>query len=104
MAYVVGLRRAEFGIRKALGATDAQIYRLVTWEACRMLVIGVLTGLPIAYVVSVFVARALVGVTSHDPVTYLLVPACLVVVGVIAAWWPAQRAARVEPASALRAL
>jgi predicted permease len=104
MAYVVGLRREEFGIRKALGATDAQIYRLVSWEACRMLVIGILAGLPIAYAVSVSVARALVGVTSYDPLTYLAVPACLMVVGVIAAWWPARRAARVEPASALRSL
>jgi predicted permease len=104
MSYVVGLRRAEFGIRKALGATDAQIYRLISWEACRMLIIGILAGLPIAYAVSVSVASALVGVTSHDAVTYLAVPACLVVVGAIAAWWPARQAARVEPAVALRDL
>ena len=104
MSYVVGLRRAEFGIRKVLGATEAEIYRLVVRDACRMLFVGIGAALPIAYLVSVLVARALVGVTSHDPTTYLFVPACLVVVGLLAAWWPAQRAARVEPVVALRDL
>jgi ABC-type antimicrobial peptide transport system permease subunit len=69
-----------------------------------MLVIGILAGLPIAYVVSVLVARALVGVTSHDAVTYVLVPACLVFVGMFAAWLPGWRAARAEPTVALREL
>jgi predicted permease len=104
MTYVVGLRRAEFGIRKVLGATEAQIYGLVVRDACRMLLIGILAALPMAYVVSVLVARALVGVTSHDATTYVFVPACLVVVGVFAAWWPARRAARVEPVVALKEL
>ncbi|CAN5877585.1 ABC transporter permease [soil metagenome] len=104
MSYVVGLRRAEFGIRKVLGATDAQIYRLVSWEACRMVGIGILPGLPVAYWVSVTVSSALIGVTSHDALTYLVVPVCLMVVGVLAACWPAWQAARVAPAVALRDL
>jgi predicted permease len=104
MTYVVGLRRSEFGIRKVLGASDAQIYGLVVRDACRMLGIGILAGLPIAFIVSVLVARSLVGVTSHDATTYLLVPACLVAVGVTAVWWPAWRAARAEPLVALKEL
>ena len=104
MTYVVGLRRAEFGIRKVLGATDAQIIRLVVRDACRMLLLGIGAALPIAYAVSVLVARALVGVTSHDATTYLFVHVCLVAVGAVAAWWPARRAARAEPVVALKDL
>lgn len=104
VSYLVSLRRAEFGIRKVLGATDGQIYRLVCLEALRMLGIGIVAGLPIAYATSTSVARALIGVTPHDPLTYVVVPGCLVVVGLTAAWWPARQAARIEPAAALRDL
>lgn len=103
-AYVVGLRRAEFGIRKVLGATNAQVYGVVFRETGRMLAIGIGVGLPLAFAVSSSVAGALVGVTEHDALTYLLVPACLAAVGFVAAWWPARRAARIEPVEALRDL
>jgi predicted permease len=104
MSYVVGLRRAEFGIRKVLGATDVEIYLLVSKEACRMVGLGILAGLPIAYGISLSIRGALVGITPHDPLTYIGVPTCLAVIGVLAAWWPARQAARVEPAIALRDL
>jgi predicted permease len=102
MAYVVGLRRSEFAIRKVLGATNGQIFLVVSRDAGRMLAIGILFGLPVAYAVSMSVGNALIGVTSHDVLTYVFVPASLASVGAIAAWLPAQRAAQVDPAVALR--
>jgi ABC-type antimicrobial peptide transport system permease subunit len=103
-AYVVGLRRAEFGIRKALGATNARIHRLVLAEASRMVGIGLAAGVPIALVVSLLVTHALVGVTSHDVATYLIVPVGLLFVTVVVTWYPAWRAAREEPSVTLRNL
>jgi ABC-type antimicrobial peptide transport system permease subunit len=84
MAYLVGLRRAEFGIRKVLGATNGEIYALVLGDASRMVGLGLLIGLPLAYVVALGAGRGLIGVAAF------------------AAWWPARRAARVEPATTLR--
>jgi predicted permease len=104
MSYVVGLRRGEFGIRRVLGATDADIYRLVLCEALRMMGLGIAAGLPVAFAVSAWADKALVGVTSHDGVTYAVVPIVLLVVGVLGAWWPAVKAGRVEPSVALRQL
>jgi ABC-type antimicrobial peptide transport system permease subunit len=104
MLYVVGLRSAEFGVRKVLGATEWQIYRVVLRDACRMLAIGVGAVVPLALALSFLINWAVVGVTLLAPVTYLILPACLALAGVIASWWPARRAARVEPLAALRQL
>jgi predicted lysophospholipase L1 biosynthesis ABC-type transport system permease subunit len=104
VAYIVGQRRAEFGVRKVLGATNGEIYRLVGRDVCRMLALGILAGLPIAYTASLAMARTLVGIGSFDAVTFLGVPVCLVAVGLLAAWIPAHQAARVDPAVALREL
>jgi predicted permease len=104
MSYLVGLRRGEFGIRRVLGATDAEIYRLVLFEALRMMGLGIAAGLPLAFAVSAWADKALVGVTSHDALTYAVVPIVLLVVGVLGAWWPAVKASRVEPSAALRQL
>lgn len=103
-AYVVGLRRAEFGVRKALGATNACVYRLVLLDASRMVSIGLLVGVPIAFLVSILLTRTLVGVTSHDAATYIAVPAGLMVLALVVTWHPAWRAAREEPAVTLRDL
>jgi hypothetical protein len=104
MAYLVGLRKAEFGLRKAVGATNGDICLDVCSGAARMVVAGLMFGLPIAYALSVWLAGSLIGITPHDPRTYLGVAAGLMLVGTGAAWWPAMRAAQVEPTVLLRAL
>lgn len=104
MTHLVGLRHAEFSLRRILGATNWTIYRLVCGEAARMIGIGLAVGLPIAYIVAALSASALVGTTPHEPTVYLAVSILLPAVGTLAAWWPARRAARAEPADALRSL
>jgi predicted permease len=104
MAYLVGLRKAEYGLRKAVGATNGDICRDVCGEAARMVGVGLMVGLPIAYALSVWFAGSLIGITPHNLSTYLGVAAGLMFVGTAAAWWPAMRAAQVEPTVLLRAL
>lgn len=104
MAYLVGLRRAEYGLRKALGASHGAIYRDVCSEAARMVGVGLVIGLPVAYALSLWFAGSLIGITPHNLSTYLGVAVGLMLIGVGAAWWPAMRAAQVEPTELLRAL
>jgi ABC-type antimicrobial peptide transport system permease subunit len=103
-AYTAGLRRSEFGIRKALGETNAGIYGLVVTGALRMVGIGLLVGLPAAYVMSVFLTRALLGVAPSDVSIYFGVSAILVFVTVAVTCQPAWQSSREEPAVTLRDL
>ncbi len=103
MAYWVALRTREFGIRVALGADAARISRVVATRGLLLSAAGIAAGL-LVYALGAPLLRAfLFGVTATDPVT--LAAAALLVLGVsaVATWLPARRAARVDPAEALRA-
>jgi len=104
MAYLVGLRRVEFGVRKALGATDWAIAAQVGRQAVWMIALGLILGIPVAYVVSSWSAGELVGTTAHDAVTYVLVAAGLFGVGLLATWLPVRRALSGEPADILKTI
>ena len=101
LSYVVGRRRHEIGIRMALGAQRAQVLRLVVRQGLLLVVIGLVLGVPAAYLASRLLASLLVGVSTHDPITYVGVTLVLMVTGLLAAWIPARRAAGVEPKIAL---
>jgi predicted permease len=103
-AYLGGLRTREFGIRKALGATRADIYGLVLRQATRTLTLGVVPGLVAAYLASNLLEHLLYGVRPHDVMTFVAVPVGLVVVALIASYVPARRAAAIDPNVALRNL
>jgi predicted permease len=102
MAYSVGRRTREVGIRMALGAERSDVMLLVLKQAALLLALGLLFGL----VASWFAARAmqafLFGVGRHDPITVLSVCSLLAVSGLIAAFIPAHRAASIDPIQALR--
>ena len=102
IAYLVAHRTHEIGVRVALGAGRADVLRLVVGEGVRLVVIGVVIGLVGAVAVTRVLASFLFGVTPTDPVTFLVVPAVLVVVALGAAAVPARRATRVDPMVALR--
>jgi putative ABC transport system permease protein len=101
LSYVVGRRRHEIGIRMALGAQHGQVLRLVVRQGLRLVVIGLLLGVPAAYLASRVLSSLLVGVSARDPLTYLGVMVVLIATGLLAAWLPARRAAGVEPKIAL---
>ncbi|MBK9657357.1 MAG: FtsX-like permease family protein [Rhodanobacteraceae bacterium] len=103
MAYMVALRTREFGVRVALGADRRQIARWVALRALALTAGGVAAGFVLYYALAAPFLRAfLCGVTPTDPGT--LVSATVVLVGTAAlASWLLRRAARVDPALALRA-
>src|SRR5205085_12691827 len=101
LSYVVGRRRHEIGIRMALGAQRQQVLRLVVRQGLRLVAVGLALGVPAAYLASRVLSSLLVGVTASDPRTYLGVIAVLTFTGLVAAWIPARRAARVAPSIAL---
>jgi predicted permease len=102
VAYLVAHRVREFGIRMALGATAADVQRMLLGESVRLVSVGVVAGLAIASVGSRAVESMLFLVTSRDAVTFILVPSILTLVAILACWIPARRATRVDPMVALR--
>ena len=102
MAYGVTERTREIGVRVALGAAGPDVVRLVVGGALRMTAAGVVLGLAGGVVASRLLASMLYGVTPIDLPTYVGAPLIIFGVGVLASWLPARRAARVDPASALR--
>lgn len=102
LSYGMARRRAEIGIRMALGAQPGRVVAMIMRETGWL----IFMGLAIGAVLSVAVARAiqsqLYGLAPHDPVTYLAGLTVLVMVAVTAAWLPARRAARMNPVDALR--
>jgi predicted permease len=102
MAYAVGRRTQEFGVRLALGASQPDLVRLVVRQGLVLAALGVTIGLAVSVAVTRLLAGFLFGVSPFDPLTFLGVPAFLALVTVLACWLPARRAARVDPLVALR--
>lgn len=102
LAFRVGQRAREFGIRRALGAPDADIARQVLAHGARLVVPGIVGGTLAAFWLTRFLQAELYGVVPSDPVTYAGATSVLTVAAAIACFLPARRAARVDPAIALR--
>jgi len=103
MAYMVALRTREFGVRVALGADPRQLAGSVARRGLELVAIGVATGLVLFAIAAQFLRAFLYGVSAGDPLTLLGATLALVAIGLLASWIPAWRAARVDPAIALRA-
>jgi putative ABC transport system permease protein len=102
LAYLVLQRQKEIGIRMALGAQRASIWRLVMRDVGLLLAAGVAAGAAIAWVSTRFVESLLFGLHAHDASTIALGIALLAAVGFLASYLPARRAMRVDPMVALR--
>ncbi len=102
MAYTVSRRRREMGIRLALGAAPRRVLRSIVWGAFRMALPGLILGMILAGGVAVLLRSLLLGISPADPVA--LGSVTMVVTGMVlgGALIPAGRAARVDPAEALR--
>ncbi|HSR52223.1 MAG TPA: ABC transporter permease, partial [Acidobacteriota bacterium] len=102
LSYHVGQRTQEVGIRAALGATRRQIMTLMLSAGLRLTLSGIVLGLVLAAAATQFLTSLLFGVTPLDPLTFLavtLIPACG---ALLACYFPAKRASRINPVSALR--
>ena len=102
MAYTVEQRTQEIGIRLSLGADAASIRRMVVGQGMRLAVVGVAIGLAAAWGLARLMTAFLFEVTARDPLVFVGVPVLLTVVAFLAVWFPALRAAKVNPMVALR--
>jgi putative ABC transport system permease protein len=102
VAFSVNQRRAELGLRIALGADPRQVLRLVLREGMTPVAIGIAAGLAGAAAVARLMATLLFNVDPFDPVTFAAVAATLAGVALVACYVPARRATRVDPACSLR--
>lgn len=102
MAHTVVQRRREIGIRVALGARPSDVRGLVVGQAFRLGAVGVAIGLVGALAATRVLASLLFGVSAWDPVTFAAICAPVAAVVLIAAYLPARRATKVDPAAALR--
>jgi predicted permease len=102
MAYVVSQRTREVGIRMALGANRADVMKMITVQGMRLAVIGVAIGLLLSLGLARALSSLLIGVSGYDVTTFVVVPALLVLVALVACYLPARRATKINPLVALR--
>jgi ABC-type antimicrobial peptide transport system permease subunit len=102
MSYSVEQRTQEIGVRMALGAGRPDMVRLILGQGLRLTGIGVGLGLAIAYALTRVLASLLFGVKAADPLTFAGVAMILALIALGSTWFPARRAAAVEPVEALR--
>ncbi len=100
--YLVTMRRAEFGVRMALGAEPASILSLVMKDVAVVLGGGVTAGAFTALLTVQFLQKMLFGLPAHDPITMVAAIGLLSAAAFLAGYWPARRAMRVDPMVALR--
>ena len=102
IAFSVGQRAHEIGVRVALGALPHSVVNLVLAQGLRLALAGALLGIPVAVATSRLLESLLVGVSPHDPTVLLLVPLGLLAVALAASYLPARRATKVDPLVVLR--
>jgi predicted permease len=103
LAFSVSSRTGEIGIRMSLGADASRVQRMVLGEGWVVLSVGLVLGIGGSLAAARLLTRLLFGVTPFDPLTMAGVMTLMGVVGSVACWIPAMRAARVQPSVALRA-
>jgi putative ABC transport system permease protein len=102
LAYMVGQRSREIGLRLALGAQQADVLRLVLEKGVVLAGLGIVVGVIFSASTASMMASLLYGVRPHDPALFLMVPLLLLVVAIAASYIPAWRATKVDPIVALR--
>jgi len=102
MAYKVSQRTRELGIRISIGARRGDVLKLILGQGLTLAVIGMIGGLITALAVTRLSAHLLYGVSASDPMTFTGVALLLLGVALLASYFPARRATKVDPMIALR--
>jgi len=102
VAFLVGCRRREIGIRMALGAQRRDVLRLVLQQGMKPVFFGCIAGLAAGLAAARFIASQLYGVSSSDALTLTSIIVLACGAALLACWLPARRATRVDPMVALR--
>src|ERR1700756_1378439 len=102
LAYMVGQRSREIGLRIALGARRDDILKLFLRKGVALAGVGIVAGLVVSASTASMMASLLYGVRPHDPAVFLIVPLLLLAVAALASYLPARRATKVNPMIALR--
>jgi len=102
LAYMVGQRSREIGLRMALGAQRGDILKLFLRKGVALAGVGIVAGVVVSASTARMMASLLYGVRPHDPAVFLIVPLLLFAVAVLASYLPARRATKVDPMIALR--
>src|SRR5262249_16165043 len=102
MAYSVTRRTNEIGVRMALGADQTTILGLVLGQGLMTAAIGIVVGIATSFAMTRTIASLLIGLSAMDPVTFIGVGVLLIAVALLASYFPARRAAHVDPMVALR--
>jgi putative ABC transport system permease protein len=103
LSYTVTRRKHEIGVRVALGASAATVRARVVGHGLALATLGTVLGLLASFAISRLVASLLFGVTPNDPMIFASVPLLLSMVAMLASYFPARQATRVDPVVALRA-
>lgn len=101
-SHSVAQRRAEIGIRMALGADPRGVVRLVLGRLAWLLAAGTALGIAMSWWAVQLFEKLLFGMAPRDPLTFTIAVLVLLIAGLVAGWFPARRAARIDPVSALR--
>jgi ABC-type antimicrobial peptide transport system permease subunit len=102
VSYAVNRRRAEIGIRMALGAQPAGIVRMILTGIGPSMAAGLVAGIVLSVWLGRFVRALLYRIQPGDPLNVVSAVAVLTTIGLLAAWLPARRAAGLDPMEALR--
>jgi putative ABC transport system permease protein len=102
LALWVNQRAPEIGIRMALGATPGTVLRMVLTQGMRLVVLGLLLGLAGAAALTRWMTSLLFGISTTDPATFALIALLLLAVALLACYFPARHATKVDPLVALR--
>jgi ABC-type antimicrobial peptide transport system permease subunit len=101
IAYSVSQRRQEIGIRLALGAQTNDVLKLVLRQGASLTLLGIAIGLAGAFGLTRLMTTLLFGVSATDPLTFVLIPVLLIATALLACYFPARRATKVDPLIAL---
>jgi predicted permease len=102
ISYAMSQRIQEIAIRMALGAETKQVLRLVLAQGLRMITAGVVVGMVASFALMRLLAKLLFGVTAADPMAFAAAVVALCAIALFAIYFPARRAAKIDPALTLR--